>query len=100
MKNSSVKKDTPSLSREEVIDKLNAVVEKECGVKADIGELVYCSWPELFGNTSGPFNGIGGRAMTTFRMEAWVWEFFAVVFCNGKIVSVGPFQICVEWRKR
>ncbi len=34
----------------------------------------YYAWPELFSSTSGPRGGIGGQALTTFTMEAWVCD--------------------------
>ena len=63
-------------------------------------ELTYCSWPEVFASTSGPFLGIGGQAFTTFRMEAWTWEQWAIVFCNGRVVKCCEFQIQAEWQGR
>ena len=75
--------------------RLNCVIE---GLRWQ--ELTYCSWPELFSSTAGPFLGIGGQAMTTFRMEAWTWEQWAIVFCNGRVVRCGEFQIQAEWQGR
>lgn len=31
-------------------------------------EVDWWSWPEVFGSTSGPRNGIGGQALTTFQV--------------------------------
>ena len=102
MQNGSMTKDTPTMSREEVLDRLNGAIEKHCdGEKADASELMYCSWPEAFGSTCGPFSGIGGQAVTSFRMEAWAWDQFAVVFCNGRIVkTTADFRIGAQWRDR
>ena len=61
-------------------------------------EMIYCSWPEGFGSTAGPFAGIGGQMMTTFRMEAWAYDQWAVVFCGSKVVYVGEFTIGARWR--
>lgn len=61
-------------------------------------DMIYCSWPEVFGSTAGPFGGIGGQAMTTFRMEAWMYDQWAVVFCGIRIVYVGEFSIGARWR--
>jgi hypothetical protein len=63
-------------------------------------ELAYCSWPEVFSSTAGPFKGVGGQAFTTFRMEAWTWEQWAIVFCNGRVVKCCEFQIQAEWDGR
>ena len=93
-------KDTPTLSREDVIERLNGTLMKECGEKADASELLYCSWPEAFGSTCGPFAGIGGQTVTAFRMEAWAWDQWAVVFCNGRVVKTGQFQIGAIYRSR
>ena len=50
--------------------------------------LEYWAYPQSFGSTSGPFGGVGGQAFTTFTIEAWVDEYFACLFCMGKIVKV------------
>lgn len=89
--------DYPSMTREAVIDRLNKLLKLECGATIATSELVYCSWPQTFGSTCGPFHGIGGQALTTFRMEAWAWEQWAVVFCGGRVVSVGPFSIGAKY---
>jgi hypothetical protein len=48
---------------------------------------VYYAWPEQFGSTTGPFKGIGGAAMSTFTVEAWVGSEKTVLCCNGKVVK-------------
>lgn len=53
--------------------------------------LEYWAYPEVFGNTAGPFSKpgrISGQAMTTFTIEAWVFDNLAVLFCRDKIVKV------------
>lgn len=49
------------------------ISKKEASEKLNIPEqmLDYCAWPEVYGNTSGPFGRIGGQTMTTFTIEAW-----------------------------
>jgi hypothetical protein len=32
----------------------------------------YYAWPQTFGDTSGPIGGIGGQAMSTFTVNAYV----------------------------
>jgi hypothetical protein len=48
--------------------------------------LDYFAWPQRVSSTAGPFPGIGGQAITTFTVEAWVDSpsGYAVLFCNGK----------------
>lgn len=48
----------------------------------------YYAYPEVFSSTAGPFRGIGGQAMTTFTIEAWVCGKTAVLFCGDKIIKV------------
>lgn len=57
--------------------------------------LVYCSWPQEFGSTCGPWPGIGGQAMTLLRMEAWlsVYSGIAVIFCGGRFVEIKQLNI-------
>lgn len=52
------------------------------------GELEYWAWPDAFGSTTGPFGGIGGQAMTTFTIEAWTDGYYAVLFCQGRVLRV------------
>lgn len=40
----------------------------------DPDSLSYYAWPELFSSTAGPQGGIGGQAMSTFTIEAWLCE--------------------------
>ena len=35
-------------------------------------EIDYYAWPQTFGSTCGPRKGIGGQAMTSFTVEAYV----------------------------
>ena len=100
MINNSMKHSEPSLSREDVIDCLQSYVAGETGVRPCIDDLTYCSWPELFGSTAGPFSGIGGQAMTTFRMEAWMYDQWATVFSCGRIVKTGRFHISAKYGGR
>lgn len=51
-------------------------------------DFEYYAYPETFGSTAGPFGGIGGQAMTTFTIEAWVCGKVAVLFCGNKILKV------------
>lgn len=40
-------------------------------LKCRSDELEMFSWPESFGNTSGPHGGIGGTAITQFQVYAF-----------------------------
>ena len=100
MNDSTMKEDTPSISREQAIAVLNARLGAELPFEIYPEELMYCSWPEAFGTTCGPFPGVGGQMVTTFRMEAWAYGHLAVVFCGGRVVSCGEFSIGASYRKR
>lgn len=86
----------PSLEREDVIEQFNRFLDKNGMPPIEASELTYCSWPEMFGSTSGPFHGIGGQAFTTFRMEAWVHDMWGYVFTHGKFVRVGRLFIYTD----
>jgi len=93
MHNHSMSNDLPTLERTEAAMMLG---------DGDPTNLIYISWPELFGSTTGPFGGIGGQAMTWFRMEAWInTNQEGLVFCNGKKVSrVSAFKIRTDYDVR
>ena len=48
-------------------------------------ELDFYAWPQTFGNTAGPSGGIGGCAISTFTVEAYVCDGNGptVYICNG-----------------
>jgi hypothetical protein len=101
VRNSSMNSSAASISAEVAGVTLSDWLRVQCGSEGMLWqELIYCSWPESFANTSGPFFGIGGQSITTFRMEAWCWEQWAVIFCNGRFVKCGEFQIQAEWEGR
>lgn len=37
-------------------------------------DIAYYAWPQMFGSTAGPCGGIGGQAMSTFTVDAWVCD--------------------------
>ena len=51
-------------------------------------EIDFYAWPEIFGSTAGPFKGIGGAAMTTFTMSAWLNRRTneSIICCGDKIL--------------
>lgn len=53
--------------------------------KAQYCGIAYYAWPQTFGSTSGPCGGIGGCAMSTFTVEAWVCDDYGptVYTCAG-----------------
>lgn len=95
MKNRSCESSEPTIDAEEAF---RLIKEKFPGTQATVSDCMYCSWPQTFGSAAGPFGGIGGSAITRFRMEAWEIDGFAVVFCCGKIVKVGKFSIQANYR--
>lgn len=53
--------------------------------------LEYYVTPYSFATTAGPFsnrNIFAGQAFTTWTIEAWVIDRFAVIFCKGEVVRV------------
>ena len=42
----------------------------------------------LYGSTAGPFGGIGGAAMTTFRMTAIYSPDLAILFAGGRLYGI------------
>lgn len=78
------------VSREEAVRVLERCltpeVVKEWWITPD--SLDYWAWPQVFGSTAGPFGGIGGQAMTTFTIEAWVCGSVAAIFCGGRVLKV------------
>ncbi len=82
---------TPSMDRETALGYLNIYLDHTGVLSSGIrypDELKYVRWLQVFGSTAGPFGGIGGQMMTEFLMEAWAWDIFAVVFCNGRKIKV------------
>lgn len=64
---------------------------KELGVPESY--IDYYAWPETFASTAGPFGGVGGQAITSFTIEAYVDGKNAVLFCKGKrLKSVDNFE--------
>lgn len=101
MKDKTLKQHEPTITREKAAEKLQKWADHNRMGKVDPSEFVYCSWVETFGSTAGPFKGVGGCAMTSFRMEAWYWEGWGVgvVFCGGKVVQVGYFSISANYKQ-
>lgn len=88
----------PTIPAKMALTKLNQLFERNELPQINEHDLTYCSWPELFSSSCGPFHGIGGQAFTTFRMEAWVYGDYAVIFCCEKVVKIGYFRIQAEYR--
>jgi hypothetical protein len=53
-------------------------------------DLSYFAWPQVFGSTTGPNGGIGGQAMSSFTIEAFVANE------NGPTVYACSNQYCFE----
>lgn len=41
-------------------------------MKSEVVDCSYFAWPQTFGSTAGPHPGIGGQAISSFTVEAWV----------------------------
>ena len=98
MRDRSCNESSSTLTRDEAIELIGNHLYESNGMPCtwDWSCGVYHSWQEVFGSTAGPFDGIGGQAMTWFRMEAWVFGDIVCVFCNGKVVKVASrfgFQV-------
>jgi hypothetical protein len=52
-------------------EKVLDILKKE---KVEYLGLDYFAFPETFGSTAGPRKGIGGSAMSTFTVEAYVCD--------------------------
>lgn len=50
------------------------------------------SWVEMFGSTSGPWGGVGGAAMTTFRMTMVRSRGLAILFAGDKLFGVAEYN--------
>lgn len=50
------------------------------------------SMDQWFGSTAGPFPGIGGAAMTKFRLTILYSEDIMVLFANDRLYGVAPFD--------
>lgn len=50
------------------------------------------SWAELFSSTSGPWGGIGGAAMTTYRMTMVRSRGLAILFAGDKLFGVAEYN--------
>jgi len=51
-------------------------------------EILYYVWPQTFSSTSGPFGGIGGQAISTFRMEALSDGRNAALYCGRRFWKI------------
>ncbi|HEX9088488.1 MAG TPA: hypothetical protein VF867_13290 [Arthrobacter sp.] len=50
------------------------------------------SMEQWFGSTAGPFPGIGGAAMTRFRLTILYSKDFMVLFADDRLYGVAPFD--------
>lgn len=50
------------------------------------------SWAEIFGSTTGPWGGIGGAAMTTFRMTMVRSRGLAILFAGDNLFGVAEYN--------
>ncbi len=68
-------------------------------------DVFYYAWPEMFGSTAGPRKGIGGQAVTTFTVEAWVCDDLGptVYICAGMYSfddsRFEPFKTIDDWKQ-
>lgn len=66
-------------------------------------DIDYYAWPQTFSSTSGPRNSIGGCAMTTFTIEAYVCDGKGptIYICNGmyfyEYERFNPFKHIKNW---
>lgn len=65
------------------------------------GEWNYYAWPEVFGSTLGPENGIGGQAMSTFTVHAFNRPEIGdcVLFCYRVFQYRRKFSLCMPWKE-
>lgn len=65
---------------------LKMAAAQELCVCAD--SLKYYAYPQVFPSTSGPFPGVGCRAVCVFTIEAWVKDKRAALFCDERFWKV------------
>lgn len=59
-------------------------VEAAIELGVSCSAIDYYAWPQIFGDTAGPFGGIGGQAISSFTIEAYTNGREAVIFCKQK----------------
>lgn len=73
--------------------------------KIEFYGINYYAWPQTFGSTSGPTQGIGGSAMSTFTVEAFVCDEVGptIYLCCGMFhfedEKFKPFKHIKHWSK-
>ena len=87
---------SPSISKEEAAELVASKFPAQCGTN---DRWSYYRFPKMYGSTAGPFRGVGGRAMTTFTIEAWHSDWGpAVIFFNGRIIAVtSDLVVQAQW---
>ena len=65
----------------------------------DEGALVWRSWPQTFESTAGPWNGIGGAAMTQFQVTVAVDRSskLVLVFVASDLYAYGWTEVTWFW---
>lgn len=65
--------------------KVPAIAEEAAArLEVEPAELSMLAWPQVFGSTAGPHGGIGGAAMTTFQVLAFVGaDGQGILWCDG-----------------
>lgn len=82
------------------MDVSTAFIDAAYRLKCSSHELEMYSWPETFSSTSGPRNGLGGQAFTTFQVYAFRREgnVKGIKRCAG-ISKEWHGDMCEEWEK-
>jgi hypothetical protein len=68
-------------------------------------QIDYYAWPQVFGSTCGPRKGIGGQAMTTFTIEAYVnimtksCVYVCAEMCHYERGTFEPFKTVKDWKR-
>ena len=64
-------------------------------------DLIWHSWPQMFGSTIGPWNGFGGAAMTLFQVTVAVdrGHQFVLVFVGSDLYAHGWTERADFWEQ-
>ena len=71
----------------------------EAGADPAGEDFEWRSWPQVFGSTTGPWDGYGGAAMTTFQVTLARRGSFAAVFAGSDLFAYGSCDDPTFWQQ-
>lgn len=84
------------MNRLQGISKIEALDILEETFDCKMHNLMYYSFPQVFGTTAGPFlkqGDFAGQAFTEYQIEIWTDGYYALVFSNSREIK------CIECEK-